>query len=52
VISPTQGTNLDNSGQWDDDEDEEEDWERCRECGATMPGFAMAAHARFHDTAE
>lgn len=52
VISPTQGTNLDNSGQRDDDEDEEEDWERCRECGATMPGFAMAAHARFHDTAE
>lgn len=39
-------------GEWEDDEDEVESWERCLECGAMMPDFAMAAHERFHSIRE
>jgi len=33
--------------QWHDDE--ESDFDRCSICGAMMPGFAMAAHERYHN---
>lgn len=52
IITHTQGTAVEETGGWDDEEDEEDNWERCRECGATMPAFAMAAHERFHDDGE
>jgi DNA polymerase iota len=48
TIYPTQIT-IDEQGQWEEDDEEEEDGqEKCDECGAVMPGFAMAAHQRFH----
>ena len=50
VIPYTQGTVVEESGGWNDDEEDEENWERCRDCGAMMPAFAMAAHERFHDS--
>ncbi|KAL2071464.1 hypothetical protein VTL71DRAFT_12699 [Oculimacula yallundae] len=48
AIPATQNTN-DDFGVWEEDEEEDEDREQCRVCGAIMPGFAMAAHERFHD---
>ncbi|TAQ83456.1 hypothetical protein B7494_g8223 [Chlorociboria aeruginascens] len=53
VIYPTQNT-VDEPGQWEEDEDEaeDEDYEKCCACGAVMPGFAMAAHERFHSLDE
>jgi DNA polymerase iota len=39
---------ISNDEQWDEDGDDEGSWERCEECGASMPAFAMAAHERFH----
>jgi len=47
VIYPTQNT-IDEQAEWDDDEDQDENREVCRECGAVMPAFAMVAHERFH----
>lgn len=46
VLYPTQNT-VDDSGEWDDGE-EDESGERCGECGALMPAFALPAHERFH----
>jgi DNA polymerase iota len=43
---PSQNTLVESI--WEDAEDEDEDREKCRECGAIMPGYAMAAHERFH----
>jgi len=50
VISPTQTTNED-QGDWEDEEVEDDNGnrEKCNECGAVMPGYAMAAHERFHN---
>ncbi|RFU27999.1 hypothetical protein B7463_g8331, partial [Scytalidium lignicola] len=42
-IQPTQESAL-----WQEDDDTDIDSERCSECGAVMPAFAMAAHHRFH----
>ncbi|KAH9212550.1 hypothetical protein DL95DRAFT_447633 [Leptodontidium sp. 2 PMI_412] len=47
TIPPTQNT-IDDHGVWEEDEEEDEDREQCNTCGAIMPGFAMAAHERFH----
>ncbi|KAH6682967.1 hypothetical protein B0J14DRAFT_135238 [Halenospora varia] len=51
LMMPTQNT-VDESGMWEEDEDEEENSERCFHCGATMPAFAMPAHLRFHTLEE
>ena len=51
VIHPTQNT-VDENGQWEDDDDEDAGYEKCHECGAVMPTFAMAAHERFHSLEE
>lgn len=48
VITLTQ-TSVGEVGEWEEEEDEEESRERCYECGAVMPAFAMAAHERFHN---
>lgn len=34
---------------WDSDDNESENGEICRDCGALMPAFAMKAHERFHN---
>ena len=48
TIYPTQNT-VDEQALWEEDDDEEgEGQEKCHECGAVMPGFAIAAHLRFH----
>ena len=47
TIAPTQNT-VDDVGVWEEDEEEDDDREQCNTCGAIMPGFAMAAHERFH----
>ncbi|TVY76083.1 DNA polymerase iota [Lachnellula suecica] len=47
MIFPTQNS-VDENGVWEEDEEDEENREVCSECGAVMPGFAMAAHERFH----
>jgi DNA polymerase iota len=47
TIYPTQNT-IDEHGQWEEGDDDEDGQERCHECGAVMPAFAMAAHQRFH----
>lgn len=52
VMYLTQGTIIEDNGQWDDDGENEDNWERCRDCGAIMPAFAIAAHERFHDIDE
>ncbi|KAH7351010.1 hypothetical protein BKA65DRAFT_453778 [Rhexocercosporidium sp. MPI-PUGE-AT-0058] len=46
-IRPTQNT-IDDTGAWEEDEEQDDDREKCNTCGAIMPGFAMAAHERFH----
>ncbi|KAE8452817.1 hypothetical protein EG329_013089 [Mollisiaceae sp. DMI_Dod_QoI] len=51
IIQPTQ-TTVDEQGAWEDDEDEDQGQEKCDECGAVMPAFAMPAHARFHSFEE
>lgn len=51
VILPTQNT-VDENGLWEDDDDEDESYEKCAECGAIMPAFAMVAHERFHTLEE
>ncbi|KAK5136887.1 hypothetical protein LTR08_001809 [Meristemomyces frigidus] len=38
----------DGSGSWEEDGETDEENERCGYCGARMPGFALAAHQRFH----
>lgn len=50
-IFPTQNS-TDEDDIWDDDEGGDEDREKCKECGAVMPAFAMAAHERFHSLEE
>ncbi|CZS87994.1 hypothetical protein WAI453_000385 [Rhynchosporium graminicola] len=45
---PTTQNRNDEVGVWEEDEEEDEDREQCMVCGAIMPGFAMAAHERFH----
>jgi DNA polymerase iota len=47
TIFATQNT-VDEQARWEDDEDEDDGQEKCYECGAVMPAFAMAAHQRFH----
>lgn len=47
TIAPTQNT-VDDMGVWEEDEEDDDDREQCGTCGAIMPGFAMAAHERFH----
>jgi DNA polymerase iota len=47
MLYPTQSTVLDNV-QWEEDDLEENDFERCTTCGASLPAFAMPAHERFH----
>lgn len=44
MMTPTQNT----VDEWEEDDEEQGNMEICRECGAVMPGFAMAAHERFH----
>lgn len=44
LLYPTQQT----AGEWEDDDEEVENLERCLECGASLPPFAMPAHERFH----
>lgn len=51
TIYATQNT-IDEPAQWDEDDDDEEGQERCHECGAIMPAFAIAAHQRFHSMEE
>lgn len=51
AIQPTQ-TSVEEQGVWEDDEDEDEGQEKCNECGAVMPAFAMPAHERFHSLEE
>jgi DNA polymerase iota len=51
VIYPTQ-IEFDENGIWEENEDEDESREKCAECGAVMPAFAMAAHERFHTLTE
>ena len=54
VIYPTQNT-VDELAMWEDDgngDGNEEGQERCHECGAVMPAFALAAHQRFHSLEE
>lgn len=41
-------TTMDGDEVWEEDEEDDDDREKCMSCGATMPTFAMAAHARFH----
>jgi DNA polymerase iota len=47
MMIPTQNT-VDENGVWEDDEEDEGNMELCHECGSVMPGFAMAAHERYH----
>ncbi|KAF4630396.1 hypothetical protein G7Y89_g7742 [Cudoniella acicularis] len=51
MMIPTQNT-VDESGMWEDDEEDEENRDMCHRCGAVMPAFAMAAHERFHTLEE
>jgi DNA polymerase iota len=51
VIYPTQ-IEVDENEMWEENEDEDESREKCSECGAVMPAFAMAAHERFHTLEE
>jgi len=51
MLYPTQNTVEDNA-QWDDDDEESDGLERCGKCGASLPGFAMLAHERFHSFEE
>ncbi|KAH8687532.1 hypothetical protein BGZ60DRAFT_9962 [Tricladium varicosporioides] len=51
LMVPTQNT-VDESGIWEEYEDDEEISESCLHCGATMPAFAIAAHLRFHTLEE
>jgi DNA polymerase iota len=51
VLYPTQNT-VDGNAEWEDEEDEDDNWEVCRECGALMPAFALPAHERFHSLKE
>ena len=52
AMYPTQNTVEEQQAQWEDGEDEEDGPEKCAECGAVMPSFAMAAHERFHSLEE
>lgn len=51
MLHPTQNT-IDDYAQWEDDDEESDSLERCGECGASLPGFAMPAHERFHSLEE
>jgi len=51
VIYPTQ-VEVDENEMWEENEDEDESRQKCSECGAVMPAFAMAAHERFHTLEE
>lgn len=50
MLYPTQNT-IDDA-QWEDDDEEGDYLERCGQCGASLPGFAMPAHERFHSFEE
>ncbi|KAK2625829.1 hypothetical protein QTJ16_005141 [Diplocarpon rosae] len=39
---------VDETGMWEEDDEDDANRERCSECGVVMPAFAMAAHERFH----
>jgi len=47
VLYLTQNT-VEENAEWEYDEDEDSSHERCGECGASMPAFALPAHERFH----
>lgn len=47
TMYPTQNS-TDEQAKWEEDEDDEVGQEKCHECGAVMPAFAIAAHQRFH----
>lgn len=49
VLHPTQNT-IDEEAdvEWEEDDEQLDGHERCGECGAMMPAFALAAHERFH----
>lgn len=38
--------------EWEEEEEEGEGLERCAECGAMLPPFAMTAHERYHSLEE
>lgn len=46
---PLTQTSLQAEDGWESGEDGEDFTDSCNICGATMPTFAMAAHARFHE---
>jgi DNA polymerase iota len=46
VLYPTQNT-IEDGGEWEESE-ENDSGERCGECGALMPAFALPAHERYH----
>jgi len=50
MLCSTQDTVDD--ARWEDDDQESESLERCGQCGASLPGFAMPAHERFHNLEE
>ena len=47
ALPSTQGSSSADEA-WDSDGEENELGDRCQECGASMPSFAMVAHERFH----
>jgi DNA polymerase iota len=51
VLYPTQNT-VDENGIWEDEDEEDESLEKCNECGAMLPAFALPAHERFHGLEE
>ncbi|KAI9804780.1 MAG: hypothetical protein M1825_001148 [Sarcosagium campestre] len=49
IMAYTQDNTTDQSNEWQDGEyDDNLTGPACKDCGATMPAFAMAAHERFH----
>lgn len=47
ALPSTQGS-IFSDGAWDSEGEENDLGDRCQQCGATMPSFAMNAHERFH----
>lgn len=48
---PTEDTSEESDMEmaaWGENEDEEQDSQKCSDCGHAIPGFALAAHKRFH----
>jgi DNA polymerase iota len=52
IAMPSTQNSIDDDGQWNEDETEDESFDRCSNCGAVMPAFAMAAHEQYHKSIE